>query len=49
MVDIDIAGSGPRGAVIGTEPCSGGGSAGRILDDIGAVAFKNHLPGVTGT
>ena len=49
MVDIDIAGSGPRGAVIGTEPCSRGGSAGRILDDIGAVAFKNHLPGVTGT
>ena len=49
MVDIDIAGSGPRGAVIRTGPCSRSGSAGRILDDIGAVAFEDHLPGVAGT
>jgi hypothetical protein len=48
MVDIDIAGSGPRGAVIRTGPRSRGGSAGRILNNTGAVAFKDHLPGVTG-
>ena len=48
MVDIDVAGSGPRGAVIRTLPCSRGGGAGRILNDAGAVAFEDHLPGVTG-
>lgn len=47
VVDVDIAGGRPCRAVVGAEPRSGGGCAGRADDDIGAVALEDELTGTS--
>jgi hypothetical protein len=48
VVDVDVAGGGPCGAIIGALPCSRGGSAGGVLDDAGAVTCEDDFTGVAG-
>lgn len=46
MVNVDVAGGGPGGTVVGADPGSAGGSAGRAGDNVGAVALEDGLTGV---
>ena len=48
VVDINIGGGGPSGAVIGTLPCSGGSGAGGVLDNVCAVTGEDDFAGVAG-
>ena len=49
VVDIDVAGGGPCGAVVRALPGSRCSSAGGVLDDIGAVTCEDDFAGVAGT
>ena len=49
MVDVEVRGGGPGRAIVGGGPGSGfGGAGGGVLDDGGAVAFKDYFARVAG-
>lgn len=46
MVNVDIAGGGPSGAVERRVPATRNGSAGTVGDDVGSVTLQDGLTGV---
>lgn len=46
MVNVNVAGGGPGGAIVGRLPCPGCSGAGGVLDDVRAVTFENDFAGV---
>lgn len=49
VVDVDVAGRSPGGAIVRAEPRAAGGSASTVGHNTGAITLEDSLAGVAGT